>query len=188
MDDPHVPLAILEAGNDHLLASPRVEGPIELLIRRPDVDARELLDEATFTLEDGVVGDNWSRKIRSGGKPPHPDMQINVMNARVVAHLAGPRAADHATWALAGDQLYVDLDLSEENLPAGSRLQVGNAVLEVTAEPHTGCRKFAERFGKDAVRFVNSEFGRQHRYRGLNARVVTPGQARIGDAIRKLEA
>ena len=104
------------------------------------------------------------------------------MNARTVALVAG----DRERWPLAGDQLYVDLDLSPENLPPGARLEVGTAVVEISDVPHTGCAKFTERFGSAAIRFVNGSSGRAHRLRGVNARVVQNGVVRPGDPIRKL--
>jgi hypothetical protein len=112
-----------------------------------------------------------------------PDMQLNVMSARVVDLVAG---GDRDRWALAGDQLYLDLDLSEEHLPVGTRLAVGAAVIEVTPPPHTGCAKFMQRFGVDAHKFVNAKEHRPLRLRGLCAKVVEPGPVRPGDAVRKL--
>ena len=91
-------------------------------------------------------------------------------------------AQDRSRWHLAGDQLYVDLDLSEANLPPGTRLSIGSAVIEVTAEPHTGCSKFVERFGLDAMKFVNSRERKDLHLRGINARVVRPGVLRVGDS------
>jgi MOSC domain-containing protein YiiM len=143
-----------------------------------------VLAEATLDVDEGLIGDNWRargyRKHTDGS--PHPDMQINMMNARAAALIAGTEER----WALAGDQLYVDLDLSGANLPPGTRLSIGSAVLEVTAEPHTGCKKFVSRFGLDAMRFVNSPVGRELNLRGINAKVVRSGTIRVGDAVRKL--
>ncbi|HEX8115874.1 MAG TPA: MOSC domain-containing protein [Pyrinomonadaceae bacterium] len=129
-------------------------------------------------LEAGL--DEIRRAPTDGG--PHPDMQLNVMNARAIALVA----RDRERWPLAGDQLYIDLDLSDENLPPGTRLSIGSAVIEVTPQPHTGCKKFVSRFGLDAMKFVNSPVGRRLRLRGLNARVIKPGRVRVGDAVRKL--
>ncbi len=112
----------------------------------------------------------------------HPDMQLNLMNTRVIALVA----QDEARWSLAGDQLYVDLDLSKENLPAGTQLALGSAVIEVTDQPHTGCQKFVSRFGADAMKFVNSPVGKELCLRGINARVVHPGTIRAGDVVKKL--
>ena len=144
-----------------------------------------MLEEGELDLTEGLVGDTWivrgSKRTKDGSS--HPDMQLNVMSARVVDLVA---AGDRERWALAGDQLYVDLDLSEANLPPGTRLALGSAVIEVTAEPHTGCAKFHARFGGDAHRFVNTKQHRHLRLRGLNAKVVEPGTVRSGDVIRKL--
>ena len=169
-----------------LLAAPREVGTLDLVVRRPQEGLREVLEEGELDLEVGLVGDSWSRRpsSRSADGGPHPDMQLNVMSGPLVAFLAG----DPARRALAGDQLYLDLDLSHENLPAGSRVTIGDpavrgAVIEVTAQPHTGCAKFVERFGAEAMRFVNGEQGRPLRLRGLNARVVVPGRVRPGDPV-----
>jgi hypothetical protein len=169
-----------------LLAAPQDAGTLELVVRRPGLGQREVLDEGELDLVVGLVGDSWmqrgSRKTSDGG--PHPEMQLNVMSARMVSFLAG----DPERRPLAGDQLYLDLDLSQDNLPVGTRLTIGDpavrgAVIEVTAPPHTGCAKFIERFGAEAMRFVNGSVGRPLRLRGLNARVVEPGRVRPGDAV-----
>ncbi len=178
-------LAELESALDHLRAAPADAGTLSLVVRRPERLAREVLDEAVVDETDGVVGDNWlsratSRAVAAGR---HLDGQVTVMSARMVG-LLGDTDAERA---LAGDQLYVDLDLSHDNLPAGSRIQVGDdVVLEVSAKPHAGCKKFLARFGADAVAFVNSEEGRRLRLRGLNARVVRGGVVRVGDDVRRL--
>ncbi|MBA2332651.1 MAG: MOSC domain-containing protein [Actinobacteria bacterium] len=175
----------LEAGLEEILRAPRLEGVVRMIVRRPAVDERDVLEECALDLVEGLVGDSW--KTRGSKRTPdgssHPEMQLNVMNARVVDLVA---AGDPERWALAGDQLYVDLDLSEENLPPGTRLGLGSAVLEVTAEPHTGCAKFHSRFGGPAHRFVNTKAHRHLRLRGLNAKVVQAGTVRRGDSIRKL--
>ena len=175
----------LEQGLPGILAAPRGEGTVELIVRRPVMDEREVLAEAELDGEVGLVGDMW--KVRPSKRTPdgsaHPDMQLTLMSARVADLVAG---GDRDRWQLAGDQLYVDLDLSQEHLPAGTRLAVGSAVVEITAEPHTGCAKFAARFGGAAHRFVNVKTHRHLRLRGVNARVVESGAVAVGDAIRRL--
>ena len=175
----------LEAGLDEIRRAPTSVGVVELIVRRPAEDAREALEQGTLDLDEGLVGDTWRARgsSRMPDRSANPDAQLTLMAARVVDLVA---AHDRGRWALAGDQLYVDLDLSEANLPPGTRLALGTAVIEVTAEPHTGCAKFVARFGKDAHRFVNAKTHRHLRLRGLNAKVVQPGTVRAGDAIRKL--
>jgi hypothetical protein len=174
----------LEAGLEDVRRSPKDGGVLQMIVRRPRVGEREVLDEAELDVVEGLVGDNW--KMRSSKRTvdgsPHPDMQLNIMNARLATLVARERGR----WPLAGDQLFVELDLSEENLPAGTRLSIGAAIVEVTAEPHTGCGKFVERFGLDAMMFVNSPLGRQLHLRGINAKVVQRGAIRVGDVIRKI--
>jgi MOSC domain-containing protein YiiM len=175
----------LVAALDNLRDSPSDDGVVELIVRRPAVDQRELLDEAQLSADEGIVGDTWrprgSRHTSDGSA--EPERQLTIMNARAIGLFAGD---DRRRWAEAGDQLYVDLDLSDENLPAGTRLRLGSAVIEVTAEPHTGCAKFAQRFGMDAARFVNSPAGTELHLRGINARVVTAGAVRVGDKVGKV--
>jgi hypothetical protein len=180
----HLTMAELEAGLTTIRQSPKEEGVIALIVRRPKVDAREVLEEGELDLVEGLVGDTW--KVRGSSRTldgaAHPDMQLNIMNARVVALLA--REKDR--WPLAGDQLFIDMDVSSENLPPGTRLALGSAVIEVTDQPHTGCKKFEARFGLDALKLVNSPLGRQLRLRGLNAKVTQPGVIRVGDSVKKI--
>jgi len=175
----------LAAGLATIRQSPADTGTVEMIVRRPGQDEREVLEEGRLTTDDGLVGDHWrargSRSMPDGSA--NPECQLTLMNARLVDLLAG---GDRQAWPLAGDQLYVDLDLSVENLPAGTRLAIGAAMIEVTEPPHTGCAKFSTRFGSEAMRFVNSPEGRALRLRGLNARVVEPGEVRCGDAVRRL--
>ena len=174
----------LRAGLDEILLAPAHEGRVELIVRRPAENEREVLEEAALDVDEGLVGDMW--RVRGSSRTEdgsaHPDMQLTLMNVRAIALVAG----DRERWALAGDQLYVDLDLSVENLPPGTRLALGSAVIEVTDELHTGCAKFTARFGSDAIRFVNKPPGRELRLRGMYARVVQSGHVRQGDTIRKL--
>jgi hypothetical protein len=176
--------AELEAGLPDVRLSPRDGGALRLIVRRPAVNRREVVDEAQLDTELGLLGDNWkqrgSRATADGSA--HPDMQLNIMNARAAALVA----PDPGRWALAGDQLFLDLDLSGENLPVGTRLALGAAVIEITAPPHTGCRKFVARFGADAMAFVNSPQGRALNLRGINAKVIRGGTIRVGDVARKL--
>lgn len=160
---------------------------MQLLVRRPAVDERETPPELLLDVTEGVVGDNW-RLRGSSSTPDHsadPDAQVTMMNARVVDLLA---RGDGDRWKLAGDQIYVDFDLSVSNLPAGTRVRLGSAVLEISSKPHTGCVKFVGRFGTEAMRFVNSPPGRALRMRGVNCRVVAGGSVRLGDSITKEEA
>ena len=179
----HLTMAELEAGLDEIRRSPKDEGILELIVRRPKVEEREVLEAAELDLLDGLVGDSWKTRgsTRTADKSPHPDMQINVMNSRVIALVAQHKGR----WPLAGDQIFLDLDLSAANLPAGSRLAIGSAIIEVTAPPHTGCQKFVARFGMEAMKFVNSPLGKQLHLRGINAKVVRPGAIRVGDVATK---
>ena len=174
----------LEAGLSEILASPKDDGEVKMIVRRPNVDRREVLDAGDLDVTEGLVGDNWrsrgSRQTNDGSA--HPEMQLNLMNSRVVALVA--QSEDR--WALAGDQFFVDLDLGKENLPAGTRLAMGSAIVEVTAVPHLGCRKFVARFGLEATKFVNSRRGKKLCLRGINARVIEPGRVVTGDRIRKV--
>ena len=180
----HLTTDELEAGLDEIRNSPKEAGELKLIVRRPGIDEREVLQEAELDLVEGLVGDTW--KIRGSSRTPdgssHPDMQLNIMSSRVIALVA--RTPER--WKLAGDQLFIDLDLSAENLPPGTRLELGSAVIEVTNQPHTGCKKFVERFGLEAMKFVNSPLGRQLHLRGINARVVHPGVIRVGEIARKV--
>lgn len=177
------PLVDLEAGLAEIRRSPADAGTLRLIVRRPAVGVRELVPSAELHTVQGLVGDTWQVRGSKATVDGSSDLeaQVTLMNARVAALLAGPPDA----WAAAGDQLFVDLDLAESNLPAGTRLAVGEAVIEVSATPHTGCAKFSGRFGVDALRYVSTPEGRELRLRGLNARVVTGGTVRLGDRIAK---
>jgi hypothetical protein len=182
----HLSRERLVAGLGQIRDSPHDGGPLVLIVRRPAAGQRDLPAEAVLDQVAGLDGDNWlargSRNTVDGSADPQ--RQLTVMNARVAELVAG--GTDRMP--LAGDQLYVDLDLSLDNLPAGSLLAVGQAVLQVSEAPHLGCAKFVERFGAEAMQFVNSRIGRQLRLRGLNARVVAPGTVRLGDLAAKAPA
>jgi MOSC domain-containing protein YiiM len=165
---------------DNVRNAPPDQGRVELLVRRPADDEREILDEAHLDPGFGLVGDRWA--TRHGHEPVYLAAELTVINTRVLAAIE----EDRSRWPLAGDQLYVDFDLSVENLPTGSRLAVGSAVIEISETPHTGCAKFSSRFGSDALRWINSPTGRAHRMRGLNAWIVEGGTVRPGDTIRKI--
>ena len=180
----HLTMAELEAGLDEIRRAPQDEGVLEMIVRRPQTNEREVLAEGELDTNEGLVGDNW--KARGSGATPdgsaHPEMQLNLMNTRVIALVA----QDTSRWQLAGDQLFVDLDLSADNLPPGTRLSLGSAIIEVTPVPHTGCKKFVSRFGLDAMKFVNSPLGKQLHLRGINAKVVQSGIIQVGDVVKKL--
>ncbi len=180
----HLSTAELEAGLDEIRRSPKDHGRVEMIVRRPQEGEREILQEGELDLVVGLVGDNWktrgSKSTADGSA--HLEMQLNLMNRRAIDLVAQTRDR----WHWAGDQLFVDLDLSEENLPPGSRLALGSAIIEVTPIPHNGCAKFVARFGADAMKFVNSPVGKSLHLRGINAKVVQPGTIRAGDTIKKL--
>jgi hypothetical protein len=177
MSEMHLSAEQLEEGVDHILASPKDNGELKLIVRRPDVEERETPQHARLDVEVGLVGDSWSTRAKVV-----PDMQINIMNTRVVDLVA--QSEDR--WPLAGDQLFVDMDLSSDNLPPGTQIALGDAIVEITEPPHTGCKKFAARFGVDAMMFVNAGRGKTLNFRGICAKVVKSGDIRVGDIARKL--
>jgi MOSC domain-containing protein YiiM len=174
----------LDQHTAHVRAAPRDAAVVELIVTRPGTDQREVVTSARLTPDEGLVGDHWlalgSSKMPGG--VANPEAQLTLMNTRVLAAIE----PDPARWPLAGDQLYVDLDLSEANLPAGTRLAIGEAEVEVTALPHTGCVKFAGRFGNDALRWISTHEGRAMRMRGMYVRVTREGAVRTGDPVRRL--
>ena len=175
-------LAQLQAALENVRASPRDIGIVELIVRRPEPLAREVLEEAELDVVRGMVGDSWVNRPskRTPDGSPNPEQQLTLMSVRAIEALA-----DRAEWPLAGDQFFVDFDLSKANLPAGTRLVVGSAIVEITATPHTGCAKFTERFGSDATKWVNSDAGLELRVRGVNARILQAGTVRVGDTLRR---
>jgi hypothetical protein len=180
----HLTMEELEAGLDTIRQSPADEGILEMIVRRPQIDEREILESAQLDLYSGLEGDNWKTRGSSStlDKSAHPGMQLTLMNSRTIALVAG----DKERWPLAGDQLYIDFDLSAENLPPGTQLSIGDAIIEVTSIPHTGCSKFISRFGVDAQKFVNSPVGKQLHLRGINAKIIRAGRICVGDVIRKI--
>jgi MOSC domain-containing protein YiiM len=173
----HATAGELEAAREWIGESPSDDGTLALIVTRPAEGERSVLASGRLDGRHGLLGDGWWRR----GPRPEPERQLTLMNHRVATLVA--RCAERVP--LAGDQLYVDLDLSHDNLPAGTRLLIGSAVLEITEPPHLGCAKFTSRFGSEAMRFVNSSEGRKRRWRGANARVVVPGTVSVGDRVRK---
>jgi hypothetical protein len=174
----------LEAGMEHIRQAPKDQGVLKMIVRRPGTDEREVIEQGELHLSEGLVGDTWKTRgsKHSSDGSANLNAQITVMNARAI-ELVAP---DRDRWSLAGDQLYIDMDLSQDNLPPGTRLAIGAAVIEVSADPHTGCRKFSDRFGVEAMKFVNSNEGKQLRLRGVNTRVVQGGVIHVGDVVRKI--
>ena len=181
----HLSMSELEAGMDYLRQTPRETGTLKMIVRRPAVDEREVLTEGELDAQEGLVGDTWNVRVSDHSTDGKPNLyaQITVMNARATELLA----QEKARWPLAGDQLYVDFDLSDENIPPGTRLAIGSAILEVSAEPHSGCKKFSARFGVEAMKFVNSPEGKQLHLRGINAKVIQSGVIRVGDSVKKVD-
>ncbi|HET9907131.1 MAG TPA: MOSC domain-containing protein [Anaerolineales bacterium] len=180
----HLSMVELETGMDHIRNSPKDDGVLKLIVRRPSVDAREVIYAGQLNPTDGLEGDTWKTRGSSHTADGSANIsaQITVMNSRAIALLA----QDEERWSLAGDQLYVDMDLSDENIPAGTQLRIGSAIIEVSAQPHSGCKKFSSRFGVEAMKFVNSPEGKRLHLRGINARVVQAGTIRVGDIIEKI--
>ncbi|MCX4026571.1 MOSC domain-containing protein [Endozoicomonas sp. SM1973] len=174
----------LELALEIIKQSPKQEGSVKLIVCRPSVDQRKVLEVGELSLEEGLLGDNWKQRelTRSKNGMVKVDNQLNLMNSRVIEAIT----TDKEQWQLAGDQFYVDFDLSYENTPPGAQLLIGNAIIEVTEEPHLGCKKFADRFGMDAVKFVNSEQGKQLNLRGINAKIIKPGLVKVGSIIKKI--
>lgn len=180
----HRTFAELQAGLADIVASPKDNGVLRAIVVRPGKGKRLDVESAEISLAGGVAGDAWAKGCwkETGDGRPHPDVQICIMNARCIALIA----AERSNWPPAGDNLFIDLDLTPENLPAGQRLAIGTAVVEITSEPHTGCANFVRRYGRDATKFVNTGDGRRLRLRGIYARVVQDGRVSIGDKVAKV--
>ena len=164
--------------------SPPNDGLLEAIVIRPASEKRLSLQRCRLSPEGGTEGDAWARgcwlKLPDGS--PHPDVQICIMNSRMINLLAGEKQR----WELAGDNLFIDLDLSRENLQAGQLLRIGECVMEITEQSHNGCAKFSQRFGPSALKVVNSPTGKELRLRGIYAKVINAGDVSVGDRITKL--
>jgi len=179
----HLSMMELEKGMDHIRQSPKENGLLKMIVRRPTVDEREVISEGELNILVGLVGDTWKSRGSShtADGSANIDSQITVMNARAIALLA----QDEERWPLAGDQLYIDMDLSDDNIPPGTLLAIGSAIIEVSPQPHSGCKKFSSRFGVEAMKFVNSPEGKRLHLRGINTRVIQAGVICVGDVVRK---
>ena len=166
----------IEANLAQVLESPKDNGTLTLIVRRPKEDEREVLESGELDIEKGLVGDDW---LTDDG---NYETQLTIMNSRIVDLIAH----DKERWKLAGDQLFIDLNLTDENLPHGTKLTIGAAIIEITPQPHNGCKKFVERFGLDAMKFVNSPIGKQFHLRGIYAKVIKSGTIRQGDLVKKV--
>ncbi len=180
----HLTRAELQAGLPHILASPADDGVLEAIVVRPASGLREEPQSCDISAAGGVRGDHWAQGcwLSTDDGDPHPDVQICIMNARCIAHIAGSRER----WALAGDNLFVDFDIRPENLPPGQRLRIGTAVIEITAVKHAACKSFVERYGQSAAVFVNARKGMSLRLRGVYARVIEDGRVTVGDRVVKV--
>ncbi len=172
----HLSMAELEAGLDPIRQSPNDHGTLHMIVVRPVTNERMALIECEASPEKAIHGDRWANTSKTA------DVSVTLMNSRAAALIA----QDESRWPLAGDQLYVDFDLSEDNLPPGTRVQLGEVVFEITAKDHTGCTKFSSRFGADAWKFVNSPEGARLNLRGIYAKVVQAGVVNVGDEIKKI--
>lgn len=180
----HLPRAELLAGLPEILAAPKDNGKIEGIVVRPASEQRQEVDSIGISLAGGLKGDHWAKGcwMETEDGQPHPDVQICIMSSRCISLIA----QDRANWAPAGDNLFVDMDLTPTNLPAGTRLSAGSAVIEITDTPHKGCAKFIQRYGRDACVFVNMAEGDTYKLRGIYARVVTDGRLSVGDTLTKI--
>jgi hypothetical protein len=181
---PHRTLEALEAALPHIAAAPKKRGEIALLVRRPGAGRRERVESAVLDPVEGLVGDDWSRRRcrHTEDGSPHPGMQLTLMGVRIIEAIAG----EQARWPMAGDQIFVDLDLGADRCGPGARLRVGEAIVEVSAVPHLGCKKFIGWFGPDANRFVNARAHRALNLRGINATIIDGGVVRVGDTVEIL--
>jgi hypothetical protein len=184
LDVQYLSMEELEAGLDYIRQAPTDQGILKMIVRRPSVDERDVLESGELSTEEGLVGDTWNIRVSTHSKDglANANKQITIMNARSIALLA----QSEERWSLAGDQLYVDMDLSDDNIPPGTQLAIGSAVVQVSPDPHTGCNKFSARFGVEAMKFVNSPEGKRLHLRGINTRVIQAGIIQVGDIVRKV--
>ena len=181
----HLTKEELQAGLPHILESPQDNGLLEAIVIRPDHGVRRDLQSCEISLALGTHGDHWIKgcHISTEDGKPHPDVQICIMNARCIGLIAQERDR----WPLAGDNLFIDLDLRPENLAPGQCLSIGSAIIEISSVPHTACQSFVERYGKAAVVFVSAPKGRAMKLRGIYARVVRDGTVTVGDRVVKVD-
>lgn len=181
----HLSTEQIEAGLEHVLASPADGAPVAAIVRRPAAGKREELTLCVLTTAGGLIGDHWAQgawKSLADGSPD-PEVQVSLMNSRFIDLIATARS----NWAPSGNNFFVDMDLSASNLPIGQRLTLGTAEIEISPVPNTGCKFFIERYGRDACVFVNRGVGREHRLRGVYAKVIKDGCVQLGDELRKLK-
>ncbi len=176
----HLPMEDLLKRLAALPRAPRDRGEIAALFARPGSNERTPIEKANLTAAGGMPGDRWSRP-REGKPDPRPDKMLATMQAGVARMIANGQPL-----GLFGDNLYLDLDLSAANLPAGTRLRAGGAVLEVTPEPHNGCLKFKARVGADALRLVSRKEDRHRNLRGIYLKVIEDGLVAAGDPVEVL--
>lgn len=180
----HVSMSLLESGLDDIRNAPKDDGVVRLIVCRPKIETRKILDVVELDKEIGMMGDNWSDRGSSSTPDNSSDIeaQLTIMNSRVISLMTG----SDEQWELAGDQLYIDMDISRNNLAPGTQIKIGSAVIEVSKKPHTGCKKFSNRFGVDALKFVSTPLGKELCLRGINTRIVESGIVKTGDVVKKI--
>ena len=168
-------------------SSPRDNGVVKLLVIRPETHVRTLPNAVVVSVEQGVVGDKWEAEctIKLENGKSNPDLQIAIINTKVIKEIA-QSDFDMDRLALAGDNIYADLNLCEENMPVGQQIQIGNTLLEVTPFPHFGCKKFSERYSVEDLKVVNSTAGKPQHLRGIYVKVIKNGSISIGESIKKI--
>ncbi len=175
----------LQLGLDKIISSPKQIGTVKMIVSRPKIGIRKIQEMAELDKDLGLIGDNWHDRDSSNMQDKSADIetQLTIMNSCVIALIT--QNCDQ--WPLAGDQLYIEMDISKNNLPPGSLLKLGNALLKISKKPHTGCKKFSERFGLDALKFVSSRQGRELSLRGINTSIIKSGMVQTGDKVMKVD-